>query len=226
MTKTHTTIDHRTRVGSERRRKMRLRLIEAALVVFNAKGLEATLIDDVISSAGVSRGTFYNYFNTVEELLAALGEELGNDILRAIESTVASYPDPVLRLAEGMRVYLHTLSRYPDVVSFFWRAGFHAISPNNLVYDYLPPHIDDGIAAGVLQVADAATAIDIIAGVTLAAARALSTRSVPADYPEQMVGHILLALGVRTTAVRKLLASEIPRIVLPTDSLIARLAAR
>ena len=33
-------------------------------------------------------------------------------------------------------------------------------------------------------------------------------------------------LGVRTTAVRKLLASEIPRIVLPTDSLIARLAAR
>ena len=35
---------------------MQLRLIEAALAVFAEKGIEATVIDDVISAAGVARG--------------------------------------------------------------------------------------------------------------------------------------------------------------------------
>lgn len=224
MSKSKPVVDHRTRVGNERRRKMRLRLLEAALPVIDAKGLEATLIDDVVAAAGVSRGTFYNYFQTIEELLADLGTELGNEIMRDVESAVEDYPDPVLRLASGLRLYLRTVSQHPSVARFFWRAGFHAISPNHLVYEYLPRHIEEGIAEGGLQVSDTGTAIDVIAGVGLTAIHAASTRAVPADHPEQMVGHILLALGVRRSVVHRLLGRELPQIELEPDSLIARLS--
>ena len=216
-------IDHRTRVGNQRRQKMRMRLIEAALFVFGEKGLDATVIDDVISAARVARGTFYNYFQTIDELLAALSIELGNDVMRSVESTVEAYPDPVLRLASGLRLYLRTVLEYPSVSSFFWRAGLNSVGPSHLAFEYLPRHIEDGISAGALKVEDVAAAIDIIAGVTLTAIHAASTRAVAQDYPEQMVGHILLALGVRRAKLGKLLEFELPEIDLAPDSMLVRL---
>jgi len=216
-------VDHRTRVGNERRRKMRLRLIESALAVFNEKGLEAAVIDDVISAAGVARGTFYNYFQTIEELLAALGTELGNDVMRPVELAVVDYPDPALRLASGLRLYFRTVLRYPSVSEFFWRAGLNAVGPSHLAFEYLPRHIRDGMSAEALKVHDVATAIDIIAGISVSAIHAASTREVAPDYPERMVGHILLALGVSRSKVGRLLAQELPEIELSPDSMLSRL---
>ncbi|MEZ5502350.1 MAG: helix-turn-helix domain-containing protein [Halioglobus sp.] len=216
-------VDHRTRVGNERRRKMQLRLIEAALVVFDDKGLEATVIDDVISAAGVARGTFYNYFQTIDELLAALSLELGNDVMRSVERAVEHYADPALRLAFGIRLYLRTVLSYPRVSRFFWRAGLNAVGPSHLAFQYLPRHVEEGLDTGVLRVADALTAIDIIVGVTLTSIHAASTRSVATDFPEQMTGHILLALGVGKAAVSRLLARELPAIDFRPESMLARL---
>jgi len=226
MTPARKPADHRTRVGNERRRKMRLRLIEAALEVFDSKGFDATVIDDITSAAGVARGTFYNYFQTVEELLGTLSTELGNDVMRPVERAVEDYPDPVLRLASGLRLYLRTVLRHPSVARLFWQAGLNAVGPSHLAFEYLPRHIQDGMDAGQLVVGDVATAIDIIAGITLTAVHAASSRDVPADYLERMVGHILLALGVAPTAIEPLLASELPDIAPGPDSMLARLGIR
>jgi hypothetical protein len=46
---------------------------------------------------------------------------------------------------------------------------------------------------------------------------------VAADYPEQMTGHILLALGVNKATVGRLLARELPGIELKPGSMLARL---
>ena len=81
-------VNHRTLVGHQRRQKMLLHLIDSAISVYAEKGIDATLIDDVIVAADVSRGTFYNYFRTTTELLAAVGEALSNETLRLIESEV------------------------------------------------------------------------------------------------------------------------------------------
>ncbi len=50
--------DHRPRVAAEKRARMRRKLIENALLVFAEKGVDASVIDDVIRTANVSRGTF------------------------------------------------------------------------------------------------------------------------------------------------------------------------
>ena len=49
--------DHRTRVAAEKRARMRRKLVESALLVFAEKGVDASVIEDVIAVAGVSRGT-------------------------------------------------------------------------------------------------------------------------------------------------------------------------
>ena len=224
MTPTNRAVDHRTRVGNERRQKMRTRLITSALEVFDAKGLDATVIDDIISATGVARGTFYNYFQTVEELLAALSTELGNDIMRSVERTVEDFPDPVLRLATGLRLYLRTVLLHDSVARLFWRSGLNAVGPSHLAFEYLPRHVREGMEAGLLTVREVDTAIDIIAGITLTAVHAATTRDVAEDYLEQMVGHIMLALGVPGPAIDGLLAEQLPDIALSADSLLVRLA--
>lgn len=219
-------INHRTRVGIERRQKMRMRLIESALQVFSEKGVDASVIDDVIVAAGVSRGTFYNYFSTNVELLAAVGEELSNEIMHRIALVVIEFEDPVERLATGLRQFLHTARDYPVLAKFVWRTGFNASSTGNLVYRFLPRHIGEAMQQGRLKVADPHTALDVILGIALVAIFSLSVRPVAADYPEQMVQHILLALGLPEEDAVRLAQLSMPDFPQAGDSLLTRVHAR
>ncbi|MFD2272333.1 TetR/AcrR family transcriptional regulator [Undibacterium arcticum] len=52
------------------------------------KGPDLPVIDDFIAAAGVARGTFYNYFNTTSELLAAVTGEMSDEVLSIIDPEV------------------------------------------------------------------------------------------------------------------------------------------
>ena len=214
--------DHRTRVGAERRHRMRLRLIESALRVFAAKGLDAASIDDVIAAAGVSRGTFYNYFRTDGELAAAVGEELTSETIGRIEAAVGHLANPAERVARGMRLYLGAAARYPLFARFTSQAGLRAVGPNHLLREYLPRHIVDGVKSGRMQAPDVSLAVDMIVGAALSAVHALSTRTVHRNYAENAVMHILIGLGVTRSSARKLAYAPIDDVEPPPDSLLAR----
>jgi AcrR family transcriptional regulator len=89
-TRTEEDTDHRTRVGRERRERTQARIIEAALRVFAEKGPDAPIIDDFIKAAGVARGTFYNYYQSTEELLEATAKWLQDDLIVSIEAEIGS----------------------------------------------------------------------------------------------------------------------------------------
>lgn len=216
------TSQHRSRVGAERRQRTRLRLIESALEVFAEKGVDATVIEDVIASAGVSRGTFYNYFRTDAELLAAVGEEVSNDTVRRIESVVGALPDPAERLAQGLRLCLHLARKYPLFARFFSRAGFNAIGPGHLLFEYVPRHVQEAVAARRMDVPDVRTAVDLLGGVVLSAVHAIATRPVAKTYPESMVLLLLLGLGMTRASAQRLVAAPLLPIELPADSLLVR----
>lgn len=214
--------DHRTRVGNERRQKMRMRLIESALTVFAEKGVDASIIDDVIVAAGVSRGTFYNYFRTNTELLVAVSEALSNEIIHMIESVVGDFSNPVERLACGLRKFMHTVIAHPLFARFIWRAGFHAYSSSHLMMQYLPRHITESMQQGSFKVPDSLFALEFIAGVMLSATFAVSTHPVGEHYAEQVVQHILMGLGVSETEAHALANLAMPAFAQPNDSLLIR----
>lgn len=47
-------------------------LCQAGLRLFRERGLEATTVDEITREAGVSKGTFYRYFNDKAELVGAI----------------------------------------------------------------------------------------------------------------------------------------------------------
>lgn len=94
-------VNHEARaaVAEGRRAQTRARLIEAAMSVIADKGPEAASIEDFVAAAGVSRGTFYNYFPTFEDLLHALNAEISEALDKTLEPARAGIADPAVLLA-------------------------------------------------------------------------------------------------------------------------------
>jgi len=218
--------DHRSRVGAERRERMRACLVECALAVFAERGVGASVIQEVIATAGVSQGSFYNHFRTNEELLIAVAEELNNELIAHIEGVVHRHEDPAMRLAAGVRLYLHRAGRYPLFARFIVAAGFHLVSPNNLLYEYVPPHLEAGMQTGRLRPMPMELGIDLIGGLALAAIARLSSGEAPADYPEQVAQALLTALGLSPQEAGPIAHAPLERLADSGDSLIARATAR
>lgn len=226
MSEAEVPIDHRTRVAAEKRERMRRRLVESAMLVFAEKGVDASVIDDVIAAAEVSRGTFYHYFRTNAELLAATSEEIDNELLSAIEDQVGDLENPAQRIAYGMRLYFHTARRYPLLAKFLSRSGFDINSPSNRFYDYLPRHVMQGMDGGQFCKMQEEAALDLIAGTGFVALLRLSSGPTAADYPEQVVAAILRGLGVKEKQIAPLVTIALKPLVMPVDSLLERSHAR
>lgn len=215
--------DHRTRVAAEKRQRMHRRLVESALQVFAQHGVESAVIDDVIAAAGVSRGTFYNYFRTHEDLVGALQQAVDNELLALVDAVVQASDDPALRISHGVRMTLHALCRHRLLARFYSRvSGVHALT-HSLALQYLPRDLEAGLRAGRFAVASVDASLAVALGTTYAAACTLAQREDQAsDYPEAVAFHVLLALGMPADEARALTRHPLPVVDFPPDSLLAR----
>ena len=82
-----TDVDAATPVAdSERRRRTRERLMDAAFEVFAEVGVHTASVEAICERAGFSRGAFYSNFDSKEELFFALSDrEVDSTLLRASE---------------------------------------------------------------------------------------------------------------------------------------------
>lgn len=80
-----------------RKEKTRKALLAVALELFQEKGIYWTKIEDITERADIGKGTFYQYFQTKEELLEVLLQEGLNELLSRIQEAVRdSTPGPGL----------------------------------------------------------------------------------------------------------------------------------
>lgn len=73
----------------KKRRETLGRITESALELFVANGYEATTLDAIAEASGISRRTFFHYFDTKEDILAAWQAGLPEAFRRAILAEVA-----------------------------------------------------------------------------------------------------------------------------------------
>ena len=67
-------------------------LMNAAQQLFLQQGVASTTIEQITSTADVAKGTFYLYFSSKDDVLAALGDRYGQDRLAAVKAAVALKP--------------------------------------------------------------------------------------------------------------------------------------
>ncbi|WP_376871926.1 TetR/AcrR family transcriptional regulator [Albirhodobacter sp. R86504] len=213
-------VDHRPAVAVKRREKMRSRLIESAVLVVASKGMPNTVIDDIVAQAGVSRGTFYNHFSAVPDLMLAAQDELSNEILYAVEGHVRQYPRPDMRLALGIFCYIQTATAYPLVGHFVYSLGGIGLARGNAIYQLLPEHLNAGIETGDFCDVSMPIAFDLLAS-TVSSSLLRSLSGEKPDY-RGTVAALLRGFGVDRVRAHELSQLQATNVVLCENGLVAR----
>ena len=78
----------RTKPAEQRRAE----LLAAGQALFLAKGIAGTSLDDVTQHAGVSKGLFYLYFSSKEDLVLALREQFSRALAERMRTAAEAVP--------------------------------------------------------------------------------------------------------------------------------------
>lgn len=218
-----TTQDHRTRVAAARREKMRARLLESGLQIVAAEGVAALTIDKLIGHAGVSRGTFYKYYDAPQTLIRELAVDISNELIQHAEPLVQTLPDPAARVATGVRALIHTCARHPVLGHCLIHLGWHDINQQHLVFNYVQRDLEEAQKSGrfdrmPIDLALCLVGVSVIAGIQVA----LLSRKKSKDTAETTALAILRALGMKDREARTIANAPLPASDLPSGGLIER----
>lgn len=102
--------------STSRGRRSRQKLVDAARRVFERVGYFDATIDDIITEAGVARGSFYTYFPDKLSVFQIVAVEVNEDV----QTSLAAEPlgadlDPVQRLAAANRRYIDAYRRNAQI---------------------------------------------------------------------------------------------------------------
>lgn len=202
--------DHRVRVGAQRRGKTRLRLLQSALAVFTEKGPDVAVIDDFIAAAGVSRGTFYNHFNTTHELLLTLATAMSDEVLHIVDPLVLPLDEPVQRFATGTRLYMQMAVRYPLWGSFITRVGTRIATRGQLIDVYLTRDLELARKSGRIDVDSVLGARDLVLGSIFYGIETMLSEHTRAHHPEYLMRSVLIGLGLEPTEAQNIAFMPLP----------------
>lgn len=90
---------------TDRGRRTREKLLQAARAVFEERGYAGTRMADIARAAGVSHGTTYTWFADKEAVLRAIVDDLLAEVYAAL-ALADDVPDPEQRMLEANRRYL------------------------------------------------------------------------------------------------------------------------
>jgi AcrR family transcriptional regulator len=186
-----TTIDHRIEVGIRRRAAMRARLLRATMDVLATAGAHAPAIEDVAREAGVSRGTFYLHFLSLEEAVHAVSREQSDQMTRDVYAFYDVLKEPWQRFAVGFRLFLKRAAEDSLWASFVTRSI--TASDELLFSTFMKDDLVEGQQKGMFTFLDPAVAVDCMKGISVACIYALG-QGVP-DPETYMDGSLRMALA-------------------------------
>ena len=109
-----------------RGRKTRNRLLEAAEVEFGKKGFHDAAISNITQRAGVALGTFYTYFDSKQEIFAALVSYMSDRTRQWVGERVAGAPDRLAAERLGLAAYIEFVREHKGIYRIMSEAEFIA----------------------------------------------------------------------------------------------------
>jgi AcrR family transcriptional regulator len=94
-------------------------LVDAAREVFERDGYLDARISDISKAAGVAAGSFYTYFDSKEEIFAALVEQVQEEMLHPHLQERTGITDPHRLIDAANREYLRSYKRNARLMALF-----------------------------------------------------------------------------------------------------------
>jgi AcrR family transcriptional regulator len=109
-----------------RGRQTRDKLLQAAEIEFGSQGYHDASVSSITNQADVALGTFYNYFESKEEIYRALVGYMSHRVRSWIAARVAGAPDRITAERQGLQAYLEFVREHPGLYRIIAEAEFVA----------------------------------------------------------------------------------------------------
>jgi TetR/AcrR family transcriptional regulator, transcriptional repressor for nem operon len=147
----------RTKPAEQRRAE----LLAAGQALFGAKGIAATSLEDIAQRAGVSKGLFYLYFHSKEDLVLALQEQFSHQVAARMRAAADSQADWTAKLDACVQASFECHRDLHDLHEVLFHhaipVGQRAHPAHALRTGVIQDLLEAGTAAGAFDVADPET---------------------------------------------------------------------
>ncbi|NNJ30831.1 TetR/AcrR family transcriptional regulator [Lacrimispora defluvii] len=138
----------------------RIELLKIAEQVFMTKGYNETNISDILEVAGISKGAFYHYFKSKEELLEASIDSLMDDaidfLMPAVENSKLSAMDKFEKFMRDKTVFQSSKKEYAVLLGKLMQADVfqykYVLKSSTRLVPLLARIIEQGINEGDFKV--------------------------------------------------------------------------
>ena len=136
---------------SPRAARTRAALIAAGFDLLAAKPIDAIPIDEVVTRAGVAKGSFFNHFTDKQAFAEAIAADVRLQLEDQVTRANAGVADPVARIAGGMRVGAAFALTDPKRTAVLLRSHGTSTARAHPLNRGLVEDIDAACAAGLLR---------------------------------------------------------------------------
>jgi AcrR family transcriptional regulator len=89
-----------------RRLQRRVRLMQAALAMFAARGYHVSSVDDIVARAHMSKSAFYDQFDSKEHCFREVLAQEGGELIHAVIAAASGGQDHRDRMRRGIRAFV------------------------------------------------------------------------------------------------------------------------
>jgi AcrR family transcriptional regulator len=180
-----------------KRERTRARIMDAATEIAAERGPLAS-VSEIAERADIAIGTFYNHFESRDELFNAVSVAIADAVTREMEGWHSAGGNSALALSRGLIAFVTILAREPE-----WGHAFLMVENT-----YPPPRrersaqsilrdsIDEGLASGLFSVSSTEFTLYFIEEATRLALRADLSTDGKAGAAQQAAAMVLAILGV------------------------------
>jgi AcrR family transcriptional regulator len=200
----------RAEIGREKRARTRSQIVAAAKSLFAQRAVESITVDDLVTKAGVAKGTFYVHFDDLAALTAAVADELVGTLDELLQPQRLSISDPLTRVAFGCNSFIEKGLGDPAWANMVARMARSDPDVGQVARSRLRDDLARALEEMPQQAPSLVLALEVTLGVMLQALAAIGERRLVAKDREAAIACVLRAIGADARRVRSTLA-RLPR---------------
>lgn len=202
-----------------RQQRTRSQLTRAAARVISEKGVEGLRLREVTDAADVGFGSFYNYFDSKEDLVEAVVLELMSSLAQTLIAHVDALSDPAEAASAAHRWFVRSATEEPDTARLLVNLDHAEVQFQERILPFGIRLLEAGVEQGrFLPMPSPVTTLSYVVGATIAVTRGVLDRRLGPEAESETAEVLLHALGLDAEQAREIAYRALPSVPLVETS--------
>jgi AcrR family transcriptional regulator len=202
-----------TPTRTERRRaRTRDSLVTAARSLIAENGVSGLRVGEITERADVALGSFYNHFESKDDVVEAIVSETVRAIASANTPLIESVEDPAEAASVSYRRFVRLAREDPELARLLVNLNRAEARSESMLVPEAQRTLERGVESGRFEISDIRVSLATTIGGAVAVIQGILDERLPADADVNAAEGVLRSLGVPPEEAREIASRELPEI--------------